>query len=85
MGGHEGMQWREREMTAWPWEGQGSSAFQKRRGCPSHYHISIGRVWKSHKRYHKSSGRLWNLPSTQMGPACGQLLATFDDFDYRSL
>ena len=66
MGGHEGMQWCEREMTAWPWEGQGSSAFQKRRGCPSHYHISTGRMWKSHKRYHKSSGRLWNTPSTQI-------------------
>ena len=38
------MQWREREMTAWPWEGQGSSAFQKRRGCLSHYHISSGRT-----------------------------------------
>ena len=25
-GGHEGMQWREREMTAWTWEGQGSNA-----------------------------------------------------------
>ena len=35
------MQWREREMTAWPWEGQGSSAFQKRRGCLSRYHISL--------------------------------------------
>ena len=73
MGGHEGMQWREREMTAWPWEGQGSSAFQKRRGCLSHYHISIGRSWKSHKRYHKSSGRLWN-PSA---PKYGLHAATF--------
>ena len=60
------MQWREREMTAWPWEGHGSSAFQKRRGCLFHYHISIGRLWKSHKRYHKSSGRLWNTLSTQI-------------------
>ena len=85
MGGHEGMQWREREMTAWPWEGQGSSAFQKRRGCLSHYHISIGRLWKSHKRYHKSSGRLWNPSAPKYGRACGQFSAFSDYFHYEKL
>ena len=79
------MQWREREMTAWPWEGQGSSAFQKRRGCLSHYHISIGRLWKSHNATIKVAEGYGTLPAPKYGRACGQFSAFSDYFHYGNI